>query len=626
MSRVLNGALASRTWSSGASESALLADILQDCDMPELDFSDSFTLGDVPLMRLLQTCWALTRLDLSNQMLSHEGLEQLKAVLLLPGLEHVVMNKAGLPYGMELASELEWYGPRLTLLSLLRTYVHLDSLHCMLRRLKGLLTLRVQVCSIQCLPVGKLAGFKFGLAVASSLLTTLEVDTDAGPDGDLRWLQAMPRVQTLKFSGLRRNAMKMLGSVLPECAALTELVINSASWAVYDNRFNRGNGWAGKKMAVPEWLSKCKLLATLRLHCAAFDSVLLGIVHSLPMCGALRVLDVQYANIELEVLGALTTAINACKGLEQLQLNGGITDEMWRRQWNNRQLKTLDMSGTLSTGVSLAACVKAWPQLTAVKFSNNLHWWVWGTLEVHCAHLTTLDMRATNITGKHIQAVVATVALNPQLLVLRLSQNELQDAGMAALAAVLPQCKDLEELDVGQNMIGAAGIRALSAVLPLCRRLATLLLTNNPFTRCDEFWRALIHCHDLRVLACSPSVLSPSLLEALTTCSALEELTLPEDTLNAESREALNTAVQKAPMLWHVNEHLPIGLRQKDGVVFRCVRTVRRELAGAEMWSQPRHAVFGSMLNDTVVTCCAVLQRFGVNVDVEQILASMRRF
>ena len=108
------------------------------------------------------------------------------------------------------------------------------------------------------------------------------------------------------------------------------------------------------------------------------------------------------------------------------------------------------------------------------------------------------------------------------------------DAGVAKLAAVLPQCASLESLSMCYVQMGDAGARALAAALPMCASLDELVLSCNQIgdAGAQAVAAVLPQCASLKLLslslnnitdACVSSSIIPALPLSSLTCLGLRD-------------------------------------------------------------------------------------------------------
>jgi hypothetical protein len=149
-----------------------------------------------------------------------------------------------------------------------------------------------------------------------------------------------------------------------------------------------------------------------------------------------------------------------------------------------------------------------------------------------CASLEGLWMRYIQMGDAGARALAAALPMCASLDELVLSCNQIGDVGAQALAAALPQCASLQELDLSGNQIGEASTRALAAALPQCASLQKLNLSGNHIGEAGAraLAAALPQCASLQELKLSSNQIEDAGAQAvaavLPQCASLKYLSL----------------------------------------------------------------------------------------------------
>lgn len=269
-----------------------------------------------------------------------------------------------------------------------------------------------------------------GAALGACALRTLDLSDNALGEKGIRAAAAAFTAQ----AGLESIAFQNVGASVHGCAALSELLVHTASL----RRLHLYNNMSGDEGAasVAAVLTRCPALEDFRMVSSRVGGpggAALGAALAAGGAGprALLRLDLHDNPLSEEAAGALAAALGAAPALRYLNLNDtGLGD------------------GGVAT--VMAALARSAPDLEELELSLN------------------------EITPAGAAAVAACVAAKPRLRRLVLRENELEDDGVAALAPALATLRCLEEVDLSGNQLrrrGAVAAARAAAASPALRLL-----------------------------------------------------------------------------------------------------------------------------------------------------------
>ena len=148
---------------------------------------------------------------------------------------------------------------------------------------------------------------------------------------------------------------------------------------------------------------------------------------------------------------------------------------------DNLRLRSAEIGddGARILGVALAAMPRPLPYESIDLYNNNLTGAgmeaVARGMRGEFSQLRRVAVHNNQIGDAGFAALAA--ALPPTLKNLTMDTNQCGDVGMVAMAEALSRCTELDHLDFHLNRVGAAGFAALAEVLPRCPNLKQLRAT-----------------------------------------------------------------------------------------------------------------------------------------------------
>ena len=166
------------------------------------------------------------------------------------------------------------------------------------------------------------------------------------------------------------------------------------------------------------------------------------------------------------------------------------------------------------------------------------------------SNLTKLSFHALLDTFSHVKLFMEGLQSCSNMLMLDISENNIDSGGAVALVEGLKSCTNLQTLAISENNIGSDGVAALSQGLKFCTNLQTLAISENNIgsNGAAALSQGLKFCTNLRTLDISENNIASdgaaALSQGLKFCTNLRTLDISENNIGSNGAAALSQGLK----------------------------------------------------------------------------------